>query len=443
MRTHIATTPFGRRPMTLGQISTQASAKHVGQDAKVSKWQVFRDIREAKEALGATDRALAILNALLTFHREEELTGDGTLIVFPSNEQLVRRANGMPPSTLRRHIAVLVETGLVIRRDSPNGKRFARKGQGGEIEQAYGFDLSPILARAEEFRQLADAVQVERKAFRLVKERLTICRRDVVKMIAAGVNESVPANWGGFQGRYDAIVGRLPRTAPRQVLEGIAGELEDLWVDVHQTLESFVESQNPDANESHFERHIQNSNTDSNPTGETRQGFREKHEAGGTAERFANVRDLPKRELPLGMVLSACPEIVPYAGGGQIRTWRDLAAAADRARPSMGVSPTAWQEASEAMGSQTAAIVLAAILQRADHIRSSGGYLRDLTERARAQKFSVWPMITALLNGRMDALEKAAKNPPAAEPQPGKGGEASDALPISNALRDSMKKKGW
>jgi replication initiation protein RepC len=158
MQTHNATTPFGRRPMTLGLISSQVVAKNIEHGTTVSKWQVFRDIRDAKEALGTTDRALAILNALLTFHRDEELTAEGNLVVFPSNEQLIRRANGMSPATLRRHLANLVVCGLVIRRDSPNGKRFARKGQGGAIEQAYGFDLSPLLARAAEFRDLAQAV---------------------------------------------------------------------------------------------------------------------------------------------------------------------------------------------------------------------------------------------------------------------------------------------
>lgn len=445
MQTHIATTPFGRRPMTLGLISSQIMANGVKENAKVSKWQVFRDIREAKDALGATDRALAILNALLTFHRDEELTREGNLIVFPSNEQLIRRTNGMSPATLRRHLAILVSSGLVIRRDSPNGKRFARKGQGGAIEQAYGFDLTPILARAEEFAELAEAVAAERKAFRLVKERLTICRRDVVKMIEAGINESVPGNWRGFQRRYEAIIARLPRTAPRQVLEAIADELEDLWADVHQTLETFVKSQESNANESHSERHIQGSNPNLNPNGETEYSSGNKDDASGSAEHTDNVRSLPRRDLPLGMVLSACPDIVFYAGGGQIRTWRDLVAAADRARPSMGVSPSAWQEASEVMGPQHAAIVLAAILQRAEHIRSRGGYLRDLTERASEQKFSVWPMITALLNTRMDALEKAAATGGSSgmQGQDTRTGAPGSSLEISSALRDSMKKKGW
>ncbi|MBA8908009.1 replication initiation protein RepC [Aminobacter ciceronei] len=428
--------------MTLGLISSQVTAKNIDQGARASKWQVFRHIREAKEVLGATDRALSILDALLTFHRDEELTSEGNLIVFPSNEQLIRRANGMSPATLRRHLANLVTSGLIIRRDSPNGKRFARKGQGGAIEQAYGFDLSPILARAAEFRELAEAVAAERKAFRVVKERLTICRRDVTKMIDAGVNQSVPGNWRGFQRRYDAIIARLPRTAPRQVIEALADELEGLWADVHQTLESFVKSEDSNANESHTERHIQNSNPDFNPIGETEYGFRNKNEASGTAEHTDNVRSLPRRDLPLGMVLSACPDLLPYADGGQIRTWRDLVAAADRARPSMGISPSAWQEAAEVMGPQHAAIVLAATLQRAENIRSRGGYLRDLVERARQQKFSVWPMITALLNARMGALEKAAASGVAGG-TPGAQGAGASSLEISSALRDSVKKKGW
>ena len=61
----------------------------------------------------------------------------------------------LSPATLRRHLAVLVECGLIIRRDSPNGKRFARKGRGGQVEQAYGFDLSPLVARAAEFEAMA------------------------------------------------------------------------------------------------------------------------------------------------------------------------------------------------------------------------------------------------------------------------------------------------
>jgi len=49
------------------------------------------------------------------------------------------------------------------------------------------------------------------------------------------------------------------------------------------------------------------------------------------------------------------------------------------------------------MGQETTAIVISCILQRAQHINSAGGYLRVLTDKARAGEFSVGPMLMAAL----------------------------------------------
>jgi replication initiation protein RepC len=388
-------------------ISSQLVAKSAPEGASVQKWKVLQFIREAKDLLGATDRSLTILNALLSFHPDAELTAEGELIVWPSNEQLMARANGMPPTTLRRHLAILVECGLILRRDSPNGKRFARKGRGGEIEQAYGFDLSPIVARAGEFQDLAYAVRAEKKAFRVAKERLTLLRRDIVKLIEAAIEENVPGHWGRVQQSYQAIVGRLPRSAPRQILDDVCTDLHGLYVEIREVLESFAKTQNPDANESHSGRHIQNSNPEAPFESET--GLRQKEEAGSSGAETDNVRSLPKRELPLGIVLDACPNLTELAQGGAIRHWRDFLAAAELARPMLGISPSAWREAREVMGEQHAAITLAAIYQKTDQINSAGGYLRSLTDRARDGKFSTWPMVMALLRAKLDAQKPDGK----------------------------------
>lgn len=405
MHTHMPTTPFGRRSMALGLLATQVTAQAVAPDVVVHKWKVFQHIREAREAIGATDRALAILGALLSFHQETTMCADGNLVVFPSNEQLSDRANGMSPATLRRHIAVLVHCGLVIRRDSPNGKRFARKGATGEIEQAYGFDLAPIVARAEEFKTLAETVQAEKKALRIVRERLTITRRDVVKLIAAGIEEGVPGDWRAYRVRYEELMRQLPRTASKATIDGILAELIDLHGDVHNALENFLNSQNLSVNESHTERHKQNSNPDSQ--NESEEDLRKNEKAEPAAP--DNVRSLPERDLPLGIVLDACPEIVTLAPGGEIRSWRDLLATAQLARAFLGISPSAYQDACAAMGETHAATVIAAMLQRADHISSHGGYLRSLTKRAQDGKFSTWPMVMALLRAKLDAQADGAR----------------------------------
>jgi replication initiation protein RepC len=423
--------------MTLGMISSQLAAKAKPETAIVHKWHVFQHIKEVRQVLGATDRALTILHALLSFHPETALEADGELIVWPSNEQLMARANGMPPTTLRRHLSVLVDCGLIIRRDSPNGKRYARKGQGGEIEQAYGFDLAPIVARAEEYKTLASAVQAEKKAFRVAKERLTILRRDIVKMIEAGLDEGVPGNWRRFQQTYQEIAGRIPRTAPRQLLESLGGEMEELWREIRELLETFAKTQNLDANESHSGCHIQNSNPDL--SSESERGLATKHEAGGDAAANHNLRSLPKRELPLGIVLDACPNMHWLSKGSEIRHWKDLVAAAELARPMLGISPSAWREAREVLGDQQAAITLAAIYQKADQINSAGGYLRSLTDRAKEGKFSVWPMIMALLRAKLDGSKPTP--PPAGGPaEPGKATQPG-AYQASAEFRASMARR--
>ena len=107
MEPHLSTTPFGRRALTLAHVAAQQVAKSRPPEKAVHKWTVFRAICMAKPRIGISERALSVLNALLTFHPENVLTGQD-LIVFPSNHQLSLRAHGMAPATLRRHLAALV-----------------------------------------------------------------------------------------------------------------------------------------------------------------------------------------------------------------------------------------------------------------------------------------------------------------------------------------------
>ncbi len=409
MEPHLSTTPFGRRSLTLAHVASQAVAKSRLPEKAVHKWNIFRAICTAKARVGISERALAVLDALLSFHPETVLTGEG-LIVFPSNQQLSLRAHGMAPATLRRHLAVLVDAGLIVRRDSPNGKRYARKDRGGEVELAFGFDLSPLVVRAEEFEAWAEEVRGDERALKLVRERITLCRRDIAKMIATGVEEGVPtrrggqgpADWTEIHALYRAIMARIPRSATRAELEPIAEELSLLADEVLMLLETHVKTQNSSGNESQTERHIQNSNPDS-PI-ELEPGFPEKQ--GARSEPKPESRRMPEGSYPLGMILDACPDIVDYAKGG-IANWRDFLATAAVVRPMLGISPSAWEEAQAAMGEFQAAVIVAAILQKGAAIASAGGYLRELTRKAAAGEFSLGPMLMALIGARKRDKKRA------------------------------------
>ncbi|MER8563671.1 plasmid replication protein RepC [Mesorhizobium sp. M0578] len=389
METGIATTPFGRRPMSLAMLAAQNESREIPKGRVVDKWQVYRNLCEGKSIVGIGDRALAVLNALLSFYPDSELSEENGLIVFPSNAQLSLRAHGMPEPTVRRHMAALVDCGLIIRRDSPNGKRYARKGRGGEIEEAFGFSLAPLLARANEFEAAAEHVRADNRALRLMRERITLHRRDIHKLIEAAVEEDVPGDWGGLWKRFRGVVEGIPRRACIADLEPIVADLAVLRDEVDNLLEIHMKSTNPSGNDSQSERQQSDSNTDSifefEPALE---------KSGSTAQ--PRTRTEPSKTYPLGIVLKACPEIADYAVDG-IGNWRDLMVTAVQVRGYLGVSPSAYEDACHAMGQETAAMVIACILQRAQHINSAGGYLRVLTDKARAGEFSVGPMLMAAL----------------------------------------------
>lgn len=388
----IITTPFGRRTMTLALIKGQLESADVPAGKSVDKWRVYRDTCDARTLLGLKDRALAVLNALLSFYPESQLSAEDKLIVFPSNAQLTARANGIAGTTLRENLALLVKAGLIHRKDSPNGKRYARKSECGVIEDAYGFSLAPLLARAEELALLAQQVVAERRSIQVHREKITILRRDIRKLISAAMEEGASGDWALAEAQYIGIVAGIARAKTVEELAAIRGDLELLHQEVVNILELQLKIQKNDVNADEYRHHIQNSNTESihdfEPCSEKEQGEQ-------PAEIPIRWRE-PVKAFPLGMVLRACQEIIAYGPVGGVTNWRDLMSAAVVVRSMLGVSPSAYQEACEVMGPENAAVAMACILERAGHINSPGGYLRDLTRKAARGEFSLGPMIMAL-----------------------------------------------
>jgi replication initiation protein RepC len=394
METRFVTTPFGRRPMTLAGVRGQLDTAKRPAGTSVEKWKVFRDICDARTRLGLRDRALAVLSALLSFYPETHLSSDGNLIVFPSNLRLAARTNGIANTTLRENLALLVEAGIIHRRDSPNGKRYARKGGDGQIEEAYGFSLAPVLTRAEEFALLAQDVEVERRRVRILRERITLLRRDIRKLISAAIEEHATGDWMEIEAEFVEMVFGAARTKSLHDLSLLEGNLALLQQKVINLLESQWKEEKSGGNDREFRHHIQYQNTESPLEFEPR--FEQKPAAMAKPELEVQLKEESRKILPLGMILRFCSDIVMYGREGRIANWRELMTAAVLVRSMLGISPSAYQEACEVMGQENAAAVVACILERAAHITSPGGYLRDLTRKAARGQFSLSSMIMAL-----------------------------------------------
>ena len=225
-------------------------------------------------------------------------------------------------------------------------------------------------------------------------------------MIAAGREQGAAADWAVMERSYRAIVSALPRGAGAGELVKIAEELDALASVALKSLEAFTYSSNTNTRASQDERHKQNSNT--NHPNEPEESLARK-EPDERKEPMQASSMAGRPAMPLSLVLEACPTIASYARN-EIRSWRDFLAAAELVRSLLGISPSAYEGARAAMGEGNAACAVAAILERADAIKSPGGYIRDLTGKAEEGRFSVAPMIMALLNVNMTASRRHASS---------------------------------
>ena len=393
----IATTPFGQRPVTAGLIEQMKVANAPAPVPHMNKWELFRALTTARMAYGVTDRDLTVLNALLSFRQDTNLSDNANLIVFPSNVALSERAHGMAESTLRRHLAALIRAGLIHRHDSPNGKRYASRGAEGDINRAFGFDLRPLLVQARDITHAATEATAASQRLKRLREDVSLLKRDALKLVVYGQESGAGGPWAAHEAALLDIHKQMRRNMAVDVLTGLAVALKGMLSKIRALLVGTEEMNGSDANN---KRHYHNSKPDSYES----ELCEEKNKGEMSEPEIAPIpkagRELPN--LPLALVLKACPDIIPYAPG-KPRHWHELVALAGFVRGMMGISPDAWEEAQTAMGPEVAAVTVAGILQRVSGINSPGGYLRALTRKAETDGFSPGPMIMALLRPEVQA----------------------------------------
>lgn len=396
--TYTPVTPF-RRTVDAAIIKHQAKAQQQLPPTGVNKWEVLRELGVSREVFGLSDRDISVLQALVSFHPNTILGGnDADLVVHPSNVAICERLNGMANSTMRRHLSNLVHTGMIVRRDSPNGKRYARRY--GDEKIAFGFDLTPLVIRHAEICQASEAVREARERYKRLRETVSLMRRDLAGLAAFGADTRPDlAIWDAFEDLATLVTRDLRRKLVMDELVQIETRLSNALNAARNIIEP-SKSQDMSTNESISEQHYQNSNSDSydlEPSFEKARGEAVTPDPEpDTIDETDQQRESRLPNIPLGMVLAVCKEYLAYTDEN-IRHWHQLVRVADLLRPMMGISPSAWDEAKRAMGPEEAAVVVVAMLERFADIKSPGGYLRSLSSKAALGEFSCGPMIMALM----------------------------------------------
>jgi replication initiation protein RepC len=302
-------------------------------------------------------------------------------------------------------------------KDSGNGKRWGYRDERGHIVEAFGFDLAPMVARWDEFADLAAARSLEQAQRRHLKRKLGEIRREIRTVCADAMHRGFATyDWTSA---VDLALGRLPRTPSLGELEALHETFQALLAAVDA---AWVKARKSTGNEPRgvVDEAHKEPTTQPRSAGATYSSLRKE-----VVEPSAPTPDPPARTklpeveaaisqevIPLSLVLEAVPELDDFLSDPAAAQWEDLIDAVGRAAPLMGINLSALREARDAMGKTRAAIALATVLARwkDGEIRSSaGGYLRAMCERERFGGLNLLPS----LYGLKDRFAKAPPKSPA------------------------------
>src|SRR5512132_3896010 len=175
--THARIAP-GCRRLSPEHVQVQAIAERFeGLPEGVSKGQALAAFKQAARPLGISPRLRDAVDVLFAFSAPQDWQPGARPIVWPSNRKL-ESTLGLARRQVQNVLNALIHATLITPVDSPTGRRWGhRDAKTGKIIEAYGFDLSPIALRHDEFVAIAERAAAEERERADLRRRLTIVRK--------------------------------------------------------------------------------------------------------------------------------------------------------------------------------------------------------------------------------------------------------------------------
>ena len=383
--THAQISPTGRRPDFAASYfaRTQSHAPLF----TVTNKHLLKAAADAAKALALNPKQRQVLTELaLSFGGQRLAAG---LLCWPSNARLSDRTN-IPERTLSCVLSELCRQGLIVARESANGKRFPIKNRKGEIVDARGFDLTPLYARAPDFSEKCMEIEVEAKLCRQLRGDVTAARnavRDLCAADVAGLLVTIAA-------RLDALPYPLPRRATSLELAAAAETFVALADDARDILYVASESSEMTGYACQTGRHSeqdtefsiedckQDRSAASAPPLSPEQGayganaaFREKR--GGSVRHSERSLAHAEKSIPndLDLWRAACPELADFE---PVRSIEQAAATGAGTLRACGLAQRGFDGAARSISAVNAGLVALFVYQRhADGERPGGTPIRS------------------------------------------------------------------
>lgn len=420
----------GWRKPTPGLSSAEKHAQ-AGERLSIPQTQAMVAVKKVSAAIGLKGTDIMLLDTFGAFTKPQDWQEGRRPIIWPSNAFLMQQT-GLSLSALKRHTKYLAEIGLIAFRDSPNGKRWGHRDDQGFILEAYGIDLAPLAARTQEFEQLFVRIQEERSLCANIKNKITISRRAIRAKIEEAFVGVLQGPWRELRAAFEVALGKLPKRAeaPERLLDVLdwfnalrdrvekafdigSSKRQDTCPTVtHNNNTKAFKSINLNPKGPENELHIPTTNqlypVISNSKEKVRANQKsflslelEESDKGESNSKSLtpvslsgeNLRRIARFDVDLSVVMASCPGFAQTARDliDYVRDWNDAHRAAGKIKNMCGISDNAWNKAQQVLGPFVASAAIALIFEKYNggEIKSAGGYLRGMVEKAMAGELNL------------------------------------------------------
>jgi replication initiation protein RepC len=286
----------------------------------------------------------------------------------------------------------LQEAGIFVMRDDPQGRRYGhRDPKTGRITKAFGFDLSLLMERHEEFKKIAAEAQTERNRMKKLRQRKTIAR----KAIAQAAEEL------GVQG-YDseALQCLMKETAELIKVESRCHESGDLAMvvqalerrqdEIQRMLSDLIKPVETAPMGAENRTHNTTTTLIDNDNNHTVIAAKDSSRVEAPPVPDNQEQPKPKHLFPESLhitpatLVKLAPRLAPYVPARtEARDWPAIVEAALFLSAEMGINRTFWARACQIMGREYAAIAMAIVsTYPAEHFtKSAGSYFGGMVKK--------------------------------------------------------------
>lgn len=443
MDAQTAPRPTGRRKITPSQAAAEAAGPIPFPPTTPGR--VLAAFKRAAPALGVSRRVVDFIDTLFSVSFPQDWDGGpGPGPVVWMDDATLRRRLGVERTQLKAHVNAALDGGFVRMRRSANGKRWGHRDKepkdGGRITVAYGFDLAPLGGRVAEFERAAAEAEARHQEAKRLRAEIGSRRGHILSLVELAVARGLDGeDWPAVAERAEVLMRERGEHRDPIALLPVVARIKALHIRLSEQVAAALNAVEPAGVE-------QAESSISDPTGP---GYRPHYTTttqpltatAGTnaptevgpdrpeARDERGSRDLPSRRAAMGRVRGASARVVATIDGARLGDrptppdttstcalggfvvgpgfilriapifrdwvrgarpgWDELARAADDIRSVLGVSPSLWREAMDALGDDGAisALAVTCVRHAAGDIRTTpGAYLGGMVRNHRAGK---------------------------------------------------------